>query len=785
MCGKNNPDDQDVCRFCGARLRPVWETGQSQASDADLPDWLTGLGDSGKPAQPEAELPDWLSGLRDETGAQSFPSDPDSVRTAQPQDADADASGWLKGIFAESSFSGDEEAAARPLDDLPDESGDWLSRIGASANATDEQPEMPAGPEADDWAARIGHETPDWLKAISDEPPATGPAPAAAEELPDWLKPADEPSRPAEQVQSDVPDFETPDWLKEIAGEPDEIAAPEPEAWTPAEGGEDLPAWLTFAGQESPPSEPEPQAGAQDFEISAWLSQSAETSPQAESDAPQPAGEDSGMLSWLDALEDETQEPAPASETPEQAIEANDLSWLDDLESTYSGLAIESDQPGAGSDALTVGANMDEDGSLERGDLPAWLMGAVAAEPSASETVEPAGGEGEESGLKVEELPSWLQAMRPVGPAMLDPDVAGDTEPQPLEGAGPLAGLRGVLPAEPDIAQVEKPPVYSARLRVSEAQEVQAKMLADLLEAEVQPREALTRPALASTTVMRVAIALALMLALLAPIVTGLPAFLPPVIPPEVAAVHDLVGGLPTGAPVLVAIDYDPGFSAEMDAIARTTLAHVISAGAVPVMISTTPTGPMQAERLIGQVAADSFPLAATQDYINLGFVPGGAMGISSFIQSPGATLPLELTGLNAWSFPALQGVDSLAGFRLILVATESSERARSWIEQIQSQAGALPEIPPLVMLVSAQTAPMVRPYYQARPAQVQGLVSGLDGALAYETGVAQRGPAAQYWSPFNVGLAIAALLMFLGAMINLLAQRLPAGRKPQEVKPS
>jgi hypothetical protein len=219
-----------------------------------------------------------------------------------------------------------------------------------------------------------------------------------------------------------------------------------------------------------------------------------------------------------------------------------------------------------------------------------------------------------------------------------------------------------------------------------------------------------------------------------------------------------------------------------MDALAGAVLSHVMGRGALPVFVATTPTGPLQAERVLRQIGAESGRIfSARQDYVNLGFLPGGAMGLAGFVQDPLGALPLETSlGQPARDVPALQSVNSLAGFQMIVVATESPERARSWVEQIETQAAAGAR-PALLMVVSAQADPLVRPYYAAQPQQVQGLVSGLTGGLAYAEASAQSGSAQAYWPAFNAGLLVAVVLMLFGGVASLISGRLAKRNAPQE----
>jgi hypothetical protein len=343
--------------------------------------------------------------------------------------------------------------------------------------------------------------------------------------------------------------------------------------------------------------------------------------------------------------------------------------------------------------------------------------------------------------------------------------VLGDSESQQVEGAGPLAGLRGALPAEPDVSKVQKPPVYSIKLQVTDTQQLQAELLRGLIDSEDRPQVPAERSIIGSQKVFRLLIAALLIVPLLFVLLTGTPQLSLPALPPEVDAVGRLIDSLPPGAPVLLAVDYQPGFSGEMDTL-RLMLQHLFD-NAYLAAVSTIATGPVQAERLFAQMrVSNGAPVQANANYVNLGYIPGGATGLLAFAQSPRDTLPTNLRGERAWDAPALQPADMLEKFAMVVVATDNPDVARYWIEQAQPYLGTTP----MVMVLSAQAGPVVQPYYEANPSQVQGLVGGLAGGAAYLSRSARSGAATRFWSPFGVWALIAVILMLLAGLVNLIS---------------
>ena len=107
-----------------------------------------------------------------------------------------------------------------------------------------------------------------------------------------------------------------------------------------------------------------------------------------------------------------------------------------------------------------------------------------------------------------------------------------------------------------------------------------------------------------------------------------------------------------------------------------------------------------------------------------------------------------------------------------MVVISNDSDTARIWVEQVQP----LLDGTPLVMVLSAQAEPMVRPYYGTQDAPVQGIISGIKGGATYEL-VAGENLGQVYWDPFSVGLIIAVGSILVGGSINVISTLLTRGK--------
>jgi ribosomal protein L40E len=404
-------------------------------------------------------------------------------------------------------------------------------------------------------------------------------------------------------------------------------------------------------------------------------------------------------------------------------------------------------------------------------DLPDWLSRISEASEAGPGKREPAA------------TASWLEEMRP--PYDQTPTRPEESRPERPETTGPLAGLRGVLSARPEAIRSRKPVVFSDQLKVTANQRAHADLLKALLETEGAPQPVPPRKTIRSEYLLRWGIFLVLLLVLLWPALTGVRSAPFPIYQEEAAELNRLVNQLPEKAPVLIGFDYDPGLSAEVEAAAATVVDHLMLRGAYLTLVSTSPTGPLLAERFM-QVIQAEHDYASGVNYVNLGYIPGGPVGLLNFVESPQRSLPYTLEGVPAWEtagqegLPPLQGVAVIEDFAMILVLADDPDTARAWVEQLEVRLGGLQTLTSLVMVTSAQVEPVILPYYLASPRQVHGLVAGLRGGAVYARLTGRPGQPGRFWDGYGAGLFVSALVVLVGGLVSTL---LPLVRRPAQAE--
>jgi hypothetical protein len=670
-----------------------------------------------------------------------------------------------------------------PSDSSEEELPDWLKGMQSEEDRADY--------EQDDFLPDEGEEGPDWLetKPLGSEPSA---GKGEEEEVPDWLASIRESESALRRGVEGTPeageeDGGEPEWLinlrrqqaQEIGGreQGEEVgdwvsgiegdsASDEEVPWDfgSQEGSEGTPDWVEGTGSE--------EAGLAG-DVPDWLREVADeasSTPPALSDEPEEwaTAKDSAAA----AIEDEY------PDLPGEPGEVEMPSWLASLQDSADDGEAARSAPAFSEAFGSSSFNEEEAFTLQPDDLPDWLdeispsdyaieEESVVEEPLIEET-----GAGEVD-ITPAELPSWLQAMRPVEEISTSVPLQGPP-PSEVERVGPLAGLNGVLPAEPGIVHFGSPSAPVQGLDISQIQKSYAELLQSMIVSEEETPPIQRRRVALPQQILRWAIAIILYAVVLLPIIMGSQFVMLPNaqdIPPENLAVASLVSELHENAPVLIAFEYQPGLSGEITAAAAAVIDHLLNQGAIPIIISTQPTGPGLAENFLATTQSQHY-LITSEGYVNLGYISGGTAALLNFATDPRAAVPLQLSGGGSrWDQPPLANIHSIRDFAMVFVLTDDSDTARGWIEQVQPIL--VDPVNPaaktfLVMVVSAQAEPLVYPYYMTSPKQVDGLVSGVTGGAYYENTINQSILARDYWDAFSAGLSITILVVLFSGLFNL-----------------
>ncbi|MCZ2128124.1 MAG: hypothetical protein LC099_10175 [Anaerolineales bacterium] len=760
-------------------------TGESapKKESADMPSGIRWAGANEQSAAPEADdTPDWLADLRqaDATPAQSEPAPESdwfsqSESPSQTSSAD-DTPDWLKSMQGadatpaqsepapESDWFSQSESPSQTssVDDTPD----WLKSMqGADATPAQSEPALES-----DWFSQSesssqissADDTPDWLKSMQSAeatPAQSEPAPesdwfsqsesssqtSSADDTPDWLKSMQ--GADATPAQSEpAPTDDTPDWLKGLPQMDGESA--EPAGVTPS--ADDAPDWLNQLGS---------VGGESVF-------------PFAESASAESAAGESSVPSWLQSPETPEEKPAvsPFQDAPFQSV-SDDLfgdmpDWLksaapdstifDDAAPADFGLPKAQEAPKAPTSAFSEDLFADA-GDAAPAEIPDWLSSAMS-QPSANVPAAIEGGDA----LAPDILPSWVEAMRPSDQSGMAGIVRAANEAA-MESKGALSGISGALPFAAGFAPTSKPKAYGLKLNASADQLKHAEILEQILAAETSAPARAAKRTTRSARGLRWAIGLLLLLVALFSAFSNSQIFaMPNLAPRETLDAISLAQGFAENAPILVVADYDAARFAEMESAAAPLFDGLLLLKHPRLtFISNREMGAALVERLMNGALAFHTKNGAT--YLNLGYLAGGQAGVRAFAENPRSAAPLDVNGQPAWDAPQLQDVVALDQFALVVLVADNADSVRVWVEQTESARGATP----LLVVSSAQAAPLIQPYYES--GQVRGIISGVFGGALLERHFSggRPGIARSYWDAYSVGMLLAAAFLILGGLVN------------------
>ena len=735
------------------------EPGESQ----DDPDWMSNLDASAaslqQPVPPkEEEDLSWLRNLEASAKQSTESSEPreDLGRTpgaasSLPSSQEEDLS-WLNNLggIAEPSQPFDQtQGKPAPAQPAPQEDMSWLDKLGGTIEPS--QPTQSSAAQEDlSWLNDLGktseisqqepakpspQEDLSWLNDLGEtakpSPSEFAQPPAAQEDL-DWLNNLGRTSEPSGQESTQPSSQEGLSWLNDREGMSDvtDPFAPifSPRRTAPLSGepqNESIPDWLKSATEE--PSMPPLGAGALDWFASHDLGEDrVPATPES------PAGKSSGLGEGISSL--------PTDDTQEELVLPESNIFTSSSESLPS-------------------TNEDVD-SLFSMNVPEWLSNPeLGASDASVQQAEIPSTEDDES-LAPVELPSWVQAMRPVEAVISE--TAPGIEDQAPERDGPLAGLRGIIPILP-IGSSRRPKALSLTLQATAEQQASAGLLEEILAGETTPRPSVTSTFLTSQRVLRWALTGLVMVVLGAMI--GLRSQSIPVstaLPPEVSSASNAIATIPENAPVLVIVDYEPALAGEMEAVSGPFLENVVLLRHPNLsFLSTSPNGSALVERLmtntkINRPVPEGLGYQAGEQYFNLGYLPGGSAGVLTFVESPQTAVPSV-------------DVENFSQYAAVIVLTDHAESGRVWVEQLDARKLSDPALTtqPLLIVASAQAGPLLQPYVSSH--QVTGMISGLSDAARYEfVNNLPPGIARTYWDAFGIGLLLAIILIMFGSLWSL-----------------
>lgn len=399
--------------------------------------------------------------------------------------------------------------------------------------------------------------------------------------------------------------------------------------------------------------------------------------------------------------------------------------------------------------------------------LPDWLSTEETTKESSIEgklDADITAGEISEQKIEKGQLPAWLQSLRP-GAARSIEESASESTPV-LDDRGVLAGIAGTLPGANLSGRVIKPVDFAQELRATAQQRKNADLFQSLLQAPDEPVVMSTDQKTASPAgrFVRFIVTILVLLAVILPILLpGFSVIVPVLFPTEVVNTLGTIQALSADKPVLVAAHFEAGLAGEIDWTAQPVLKQLVSRGIPLALTSTNVQGFTVLQDMVAQAIGNDPVYSMDVNVMNLGYLPGGSIGMGALVNDPLKTLPFT-TDLQPVGESAVFGtLNSLSDLGALIILTDNPEFARIWVEQVDGGNAGLP----ILAVVSSQAAPLVQPYFAS--GQINGYISGMSGALFYEMLTMRAGSATARFNSYQLSLLLVAVLIFAGGTVSLI----------------
>lgn len=209
-----------------------------------------------------------------------------------------------------------------------------------------------------------------------------------------------------------------------------------------------------------------------------------------------------------------------------------------------------------------------------------------------------------------------------------------------------------------------------------------------------------------------------------------LPLFFPLRLPidvtPPVQRLYDVIEGLPKGSVVLISVDYDPSGAPELDPATWSIMRQCFSRDLKVFVMGLWATGVPLGMRALERVGAGEYEKEYGVDYVNFGYIPGGAIALVNLGRDVYNVCREDVYGTAVEDIPMMKNIRSAGDFGLVISMSMGVPGSDQWIWYYHARYRG--------NLATAQTAIGAPKYYQyLQTGQLVGLIGGMKGAAEYE----------------------------------------------------
>lgn len=220
--------------------------------------------------------------------------------------------------------------------------------------------------------------------------------------------------------------------------------------------------------------------------------------------------------------------------------------------------------------------------------------------------------------------------------------------------------------------------------------------------------------------------------------------------------VFEAIESLPKGSKVLLSIEYSPSTKPENHPMAISMLRHLFRNDHIVYVTCLWPDGQFMAQDALTQVAEGEFGKKYGQDYVLLGYRPGGEAVVKGIVSNIRKLYSVDAKQTKIDEIPIMNGITNFKDFAFLFSVSAGYPGTIEWVQYAADPTGV-----PMSSGVTSIQVNEVMPYVQS--GQMVGVLAGMPGAAEYESLIGKKGSATSGMDAQSVAHLVIVLFIVLG----------------------
>ena len=221
-------------------------------------------------------------------------------------------------------------------------------------------------------------------------------------------------------------------------------------------------------------------------------------------------------------------------------------------------------------------------------------------------------------------------------------------------------------------------------------------------------------------------------------------------------SVYDAIEALPKGSNILLSIEYSPSTKPENHPMTISIMRHLFRNDQKAYITCLWPDGQFMAQDALKQVAEGEFNKTYGEDYVLLGYRPGGEAVVKGIVSNIRKLFSVDAKQTKVDDIPMMDGITNFKDFDFLFSASAGYPGTIEWVQYAADPTGV-----PMSSGVTSIQVNEVMPYVQS--GQMVGVLAGMPGAAEYESLINQKGSATSGMDAQSVAHLVIVLFIVLG----------------------